>query len=257
MKIVVYTSYTGKYDKLRDPIFINENIDYLCFTDDKNFKSSIWQVNNLDLSFKNNRRNSRLHKIKPHLFFEKYDWSIYIDSNVIIRGDLNKLIDEVKSYNFSIYKHPYNTSTLIEEAQTIIKNKLDDEEIIRKQIEKYSKEVIELNKLSFPTTTILIRKHNNDIVKKTMDTWWEEYMSLSQRDQMSILYSAHINKLELNILNNNVNNNEYFYKTKHYSKMIFVEKLQLIIMYFLKKNNYNFILKMLKKYMGKYFDKNF
>ena len=39
MKIAVYTSYTNKYDKLRDPIFINENIDYLCFTDDKNLNS--------------------------------------------------------------------------------------------------------------------------------------------------------------------------------------------------------------------------
>jgi len=58
-------------------------------------------------------------------------------------------------------------------------------------------------------------------------------------------------------MNVNVNNNKYFYKTKHYSQMILIEKIQLYIMYFLKKNNYNSLSKLLKKYLGKYFDKNF
>ena len=257
MKIIVYTSYTNKFDKLRDPIFINDNIDYICFTNDKKIKSSIWKIKNLDLKFQNNRKNSRIHKINPHLFFKDYDWSIYVDSNVIIRGDLNKLIDEVKSHDFSIYKHPYNTKNLNEEASTIIDNKLDDEKIIKKQLNKYNSKIEELNKYIFPTLTVMIRKHNNEIVQKAMNTWWEEYLALSQRDQMSFLYSAHINKLKINIMNVNVNNNKYFYKTKHYSTLPFIDQIFLDIMYFLKKNNYNSLSTLLKKYLGKYFDNNF
>ena len=69
-----------------------------------------------------------------------------------------------------------------------------------------------------------------------MDTWWSEYLLFSQRDQMSFLYAIYINDLTINVINENVNNNIYFYKTKHYSKMKYSEKFALELMYFLKKN---------------------
>jgi hypothetical protein len=33
MKIVVYTCISGLYDTLKDPSFVNKEIDYICFTD--------------------------------------------------------------------------------------------------------------------------------------------------------------------------------------------------------------------------------
>ena len=38
-RIVVYTAITGNYDELKEPIFIDQNIDYVCFTNNKNIKS--------------------------------------------------------------------------------------------------------------------------------------------------------------------------------------------------------------------------
>lgn len=38
-KIVIYTAFTGNYDNLKEPEYIDENCDYVCFTDNPNIKS--------------------------------------------------------------------------------------------------------------------------------------------------------------------------------------------------------------------------
>ena len=256
MKIAVYTIYTNSYDKLRDPIFHNSEIDYFCFTDDRKFKSKIWKVIYLKNNFSNNRRNSRLHKIKPHQFLANYEFSLYIDSNVIIRGDIVEFINKYKHHLFSLFIHPYNIKSILEEANTIIQNKLDSNDIIKRQLKKYDNIIHDLNNYTFPCATILLRNHNHPNVIKSMNLWWNEYLNFSERDQMSILFAVYTANLKLNIINENVNNNNYFYKTKHYSKMNLGEKVCLEIMFFLKKYNYDYILKILQKYSN-LFDKNF
>ena len=43
MKKVVYTCISGQYDILTDPVFINKEFDYVCFTDQP-FYSEVWQI---------------------------------------------------------------------------------------------------------------------------------------------------------------------------------------------------------------------
>ena len=42
-KKVVYTCISGKYDTLMDPIYVNDDFDYICYTDQP-FKSNIWEI---------------------------------------------------------------------------------------------------------------------------------------------------------------------------------------------------------------------
>lgn len=40
-KLVVYTAIVENYDTLRDLVFIDDNCDYVCFTDNKELASDI------------------------------------------------------------------------------------------------------------------------------------------------------------------------------------------------------------------------
>ena len=41
---VIYTVITGDYDYLRTPKYVNEDYDYICFTNNKRIKSTFWKV---------------------------------------------------------------------------------------------------------------------------------------------------------------------------------------------------------------------
>jgi len=43
-RLVIYTAIIGNYDTLKDPEYIDENCDYVCFTDNRELKSDIWQI---------------------------------------------------------------------------------------------------------------------------------------------------------------------------------------------------------------------
>ena len=85
---VVYTCLTGNYDTLRQPVYVDENWDYVCFTDDENLVAQknvgVWKIRPLAFQERDNTRNSRYHKINPHKLFPEYEQSIWCDSNVNI-----------------------------------------------------------------------------------------------------------------------------------------------------------------------------
>ena len=43
-KICVYTCITGNYDNLKDVLVKEDNVDYICFTDNKYLSSSTWKI---------------------------------------------------------------------------------------------------------------------------------------------------------------------------------------------------------------------
>jgi len=43
-KVCVYTCITGDYDNLKEIKNKEKNIDYYCFTNNKNIKSNTWKV---------------------------------------------------------------------------------------------------------------------------------------------------------------------------------------------------------------------
>ena len=47
-KIVVYTVITNNYDKVRNPSYIDQDVDYVCLTDQKSWFSlinnTVWKI---------------------------------------------------------------------------------------------------------------------------------------------------------------------------------------------------------------------
>lgn len=90
MKKVVYTCISGQYDILTDPVFINKEFDYVCFTDQP-FYSEVWQIRPIpeELNSLSQVKKQRIVKICPHRYLPEYDLSIWVDGNIIIKGDKN------------------------------------------------------------------------------------------------------------------------------------------------------------------------
>lgn len=197
-KIVIYTVIVGDYDYLKDPEFVMENCDYICFTDNPNLCSEIWQIKLLDNTNLDDTRWNRKYKILPHKYLSDYEWSIYIDGNVRLIGDMREyILNESKGKPMLCLRHSSRNS-LYEEAEECIKFHKDNEKTILNQIEGYKKEGYKGDN-GLTVNNILVRNHMNPIVIKVMEDWWHEVETKSCRDQLSFRYVCWKNNFECDI----------------------------------------------------------
>ena len=189
---VVYTCITGDYDGIIEPKFITDGFDYICFTDNMDLKSDVWEIRPLpkETESLSQVKKQRYVKINAHKVLSEYDLSIWVDGNVELKDDLNEFIKETLVDDCSIYvpKHPVR-KCIYAEAKVVISMKKDTKENVNKQIERYSSE-------GFPKdygllqSNIVLRRHNNEDCIRLMEAWFNELKNGSHRDQLSFNYVA-------------------------------------------------------------------
>lgn len=213
-KIVVYTAITGNYDILNDPIYINKNFKYVCFTDNCNIRSNIWEINYIKDQNQDYNRKAKKYKVLPHLFLKNYDISIWVDGNFLIIGDLEEYIYKYMIFsNMLCFVHPYR-KCIYDEAKVCIELGLDSKNIVKKQMEKYIKDNYPKNK-GLAACGILVRKHMSKDVINIMENWWREINEYSKRDQLSFDYVCWKNKFQYDISNLYCYNNNYVKTLPH------------------------------------------
>ena len=109
MKIIIYSVNTGGYDNLNSPTVVDPNVRYILFTDNKYYRSDIWEVNHVDFIKEglDNRKIARFIKINSHLVLPKHDVSIWVDNCYRTKFDnAQNVLNEI-SFNNSVmcYKH--------------------------------------------------------------------------------------------------------------------------------------------------------
>ncbi|PGF14326.1 hypothetical protein CP556_21695 [Natrinema sp. CBA1119] len=189
--IVVYTAVFNDYDVLLQPEVTPSNVDFICFTDEKDIAKGVWEphlINEYEISPK---LMSGKVKTLPHQFFSEYDYSVWVDGNIHIIGDIRKVLKEClqdQESNMAVPSHP-RRSCIYDEAEACIRLDKADPERIRAQMKRY-------RNLGFPEeyglseTRILLRKHNEEEVVEAMGTWWKEYKKGAERDQLSFEFAA-------------------------------------------------------------------
>ena len=99
IKKVIYTSIFGSEYYLHDPeVKQKSNWNYICFTDNPNYKSDFWCVVLVPKMY-DGARDSKKPKILPHRYLQDYDISVWIDGDVKITGtqfELKKKIERAK-----------------------------------------------------------------------------------------------------------------------------------------------------------------
>ncbi|MDP5132391.1 MAG: DUF616 domain-containing protein, partial [Paraglaciecola sp.] len=106
-RIAVYTAVVGPYDNLQDPLYVAENVDYFVFSD-MEISSSVWHRIPLNYYNSSSVKNARFVKINPHLYFENYEISIWIDANIQLIGDVNHIASFLPDENvLGLFGHPH------------------------------------------------------------------------------------------------------------------------------------------------------
>jgi hypothetical protein len=180
-KIAIYTILVGDYGVLSTPVKYSTNIDYICFTDNSNLKSDVWQFREYPiLSIEDNRVKSRYLKLCPHKALQDYDASMYIDANMVIQ-EIPDILDILGDSNIVIKKHNDRDSIYRESLACMRLDKAN----ITNQMEIYKKQGIDIEHTGLYDCGMIFRKHNDPAIRNLGEEWWGHLYRYSCRDQLS------------------------------------------------------------------------
>jgi hypothetical protein len=192
MKKVIYTVLTNGYDSLKQPKNIREDFTYICFSNDiQEKKVGIWKIRKIPYKTKNSHYLSRYPKIYPHKLLSKFDISIYIDANIVIKGDLiYRRVDELveKEVVWAGIKHPWR-DCIYKEGYVVVRL------LKEKSLFKIISQLVWYKLKGFPEhfgmyeANCIFRRHNDRLVRKQSKLWWKLIHIFSQRDQMALSYT--------------------------------------------------------------------
>lgn len=191
-KKVVYMAITGNADKVVPPKTRTDGFDYICYIDDMSKGAKGWEMRPIPESLKglSKAKQNRYIKTHPHEFFSEYDFSIYIDGNVDLLGDINDFMKKngISMDKGSIFlgKHP-SRNCLYQERDVVVKMKKDTKENTEPMMKRYKDEGFPKN-YGLSQNCIIFRYHNDPGCVKVMNQWWGQIEKYSHRDQLSLFY---------------------------------------------------------------------
>lgn len=234
-KICVYTCITGDYDELRDVNFKEDNVDYICFTNNKKVKSNTWKIVYIEDNTLDNQRLSRKIKMLGHPIIDNnYEISVWQDASVFFQKKVSLFVKTyLRDNSFAAFVH-HCRDCIYEEAMECIKRKKDTKEKILEQLAFLQKEKFPKHYGLFEMT-VFIKKHNDPLVRKTMKMWFEMLCKYSKRDQLSFMYCIFKTNLKVSPINLNVWDNEWFKCYSHTVK----DKLDTCRIYFGNDKDFN------------------
>lgn len=218
-KKVVYTCIVGGYDNLINHKYINQDWDYICFTDNEDLIKEkifgIWEIRKAQQEQLDATRINRFYKINPHLCLSEYEESIYIDGNINILTPF--IFDLISSRNQALLapKH-FATTCIYKHFDWAIRVSADNRHLLLGlksliETEKFPKDY------GFTENNLLYRRHNEDSIKSIMEDWWYLVKYYAKRDQLSfcyVLWKHNIKPQEI-FIENLRSDNENFAFIKH------------------------------------------
>lgn len=216
--MVVYTAITGDYDSLKSPLFVDENLTYVCFTNNRNIKSKIWNVEYIENNQMDDVHLARHVKLNPHLFFSEYEMSVWVDGKYQIMDDLRSYVAKYQKHSGILcFPHP-ERSCICDEAATCIMWTQGNKKDMIIQIGDYLKEGYPLN-YGLYETGCMVRFHNDASVKILMNEWEKQITKYSFRDQLSFPYICWRNGFIPDICDLDINRNQWLLQRRTLYKL--------------------------------------
>lgn len=221
-RIVVYTCITGNYDNAIKPLYKNDNVDYVIYTNNDSLQCDGWQKRKIDdniMTLDDNLLINRYIKMHPFdLFAKNYDYSIYIDGNIRSISDLSQLVNYINNKTgLALHRHQARNCIYLEEKACELYKK-GNKEKLRKQVMRYQIEGFPAQYGMLECNVIVTDLKNNNALK-IFNSWWNEFLQAdSRRDQLSLPYVLWKNNIKIEDIGNlgyNVNKNDKFEIIKH------------------------------------------
>jgi len=201
-RVAVYTAVFGNYDSIKEPMYINPQCDYFIFTDGEVPKDSIWKkvdYNRFDqLKGMDGYHLSKYIKMFPHIFFENYKYSIWIDGNIQVASDLLPLVKRMGNKDIAMFGNREHDCIYTEARYLVFYHRVEKKSV-KKQMDFYKREGFPKH-YGMRECSIIIRNHSSKLCKKVMQEWWEQTQLFTMRDQMSLTYVLWKNHLTIDYI---------------------------------------------------------
>lgn len=203
MKNVIYTVVTGGYDKLLQPKVIDNDFDYICFSNDiKGNRVGVWEIRKIPFVIEDDQRLSRYPKMHPHKLLTEYQYSLYIDANVtILKADFYRIIKE-KIANKIILSgmHHLEVDCAYEEGlRVMISGREKNYKSVFKLLRFLKRENMPYHYGMFEANVIFRNHHDKKIIAQC-ELWWKCFLEYAKRDQLSYSYSLWKNQIPFDYL---------------------------------------------------------
>ncbi len=187
----VYTFNFGDYDELKPPAIVTPGWDYICFTDDPELRSDIWDVRlsprTAEDRLLDNKRFAMKHHILVHQYLPGYDFSVSLGAQIELNCNLDQLMREHFRAGNDLMLVFWKDDCVYDEADGCKQRLTDDPERIDQHMCRY-------RAAGYPARNglymsgIIARWHNRR-VRGMCELWWQEYVRGSRRDQLSLSYA--------------------------------------------------------------------
>lgn len=218
--VVIYTAISGDYDELKEPCFVDDNIKYVCFTNNRELHSRVWEIRYADIPENMEARYwVRKFKVLPHLFFPEYETSIWVDASLSILQDLRKYMTQYQKTSDILFFPHYTRDCVYDEGAICMVWKKDHKKNLAAQMHAYYEE-------GYPEHNglvqggCIVRNHNEKKIINVMEEWWGEITRFSKRDQVSLPYVLYKNKCFYDLCNLYYEDNFWIKNTGHKQKEI-------------------------------------
>jgi GT2 family glycosyltransferase len=187
-RIVFYTAIYGEYNTLLLPECIDPDVDYVCFTDRPRNDYGVWQMRAAPFFHPDPTRIARWVKTHPHELFPAHDVAVWLDANIVLKGDIRWYIDMVRrgGAHLGLVSHPHR-GCFYEEATACKQLKKDSGKVIDAQVEHYRTHGLPLNQPLFETGFMVVPLKNKETAA-ALHAWWQQIERFSRRDQLAFAW---------------------------------------------------------------------
>ncbi|MFD2113974.1 glycosyltransferase domain-containing protein [Thiorhodococcus fuscus] len=188
-RIAYFTAISNNYDPLIVPESICTEWDYFVFSDTPIFGEHIFDVRLINIPHNDPVRFARYVKTHPHTLLRNYDYVIWVDANILIKGmHLYESVKKAMDSQALMFVNPHPDRKCVTSELEMCKRRSKDRfEVMERQVAKYLNEGFPLN-YGMIESGILIRNNNHQKIKEFNNAWWEELSKHSSRDQLSVMY---------------------------------------------------------------------
>jgi hypothetical protein len=195
-RTVVYSAIFGGYDTPMPHYGTEPDTDYVLLTDTPPRWRSGWTLRPPPPAIAELPPNlaNRWCKFFPHRLFPEAQVSVYLDGNILIRSDLDPLVEAFRASGatMALFPHHARTDVASEIEACVALAKLDPAtlETARAQQAHY-------RALGMPAdaplseNAILFRRHDRPELDRAMALWWDELLAWTSRDQLSLPFVLH------------------------------------------------------------------
>lgn len=188
-KYAIYTAMVGGYDKIMQPMVVDNRYDYILFSNDiKEDRVGVWQVKKIFYNNEIQTKIARYVKTHPDELLPEYEFTVWVDSNIIISS--NFLYERA----LQLYQNKVSIATMNHLERNCI---YDEAFVLLEGLIEYESIILDwgrvLRKTKYPSnnglfeTNVLFRVNNEVNIHINM-LWWSYIEKYSKRDQLSFNY---------------------------------------------------------------------